>query len=77
MLALLAEIKDKFPRYFGTPFAQFYDGLLSVAFHRTMIDLPAFSEWLNAPDGVTDLEYIEQRFGKEAAQWFDKTFISI
>lgn len=77
MLKNLQEIKEYFPRYFEHGFAEFYDGILSVVFGRVMIDLPKFSAWLNAPDGVSDIEYIELTYGKDAAQWFIKMFIEI
>ena len=77
MVKNLQEIKLNFPRYFKHGFADFYDGILSVAFGQVMIDLPKFSTWLDAPDGVSDIEYIEQKFGKEAAAWFIKMFIEI
>lgn len=71
----LDNVKHNFPKYFGTSFQPFYDGVLTVVFETVQIDYPKFSDWLNAPDGMSDMEYIEQKFGKEAAEWFDETFI--
>jgi|GEM_PF-3202395 len=71
----LENVKKNFPKYFGTSFQSFYDGLLTVAFQTVQIDYLKFSDWLNAPDGMSDREYMEQKFGKEASEWFDKTFM--
>lgn len=77
MLKNIEEIRNKFPRYFGVPFSPFYDGLVSVLFKRVMIDIPKFSTWLNAPDGISDADYIRQKYGADAAEWFIKMFIDI
>lgn len=71
----LYNVKHNFPKYFGTEFQPFYDGVLTFVFNTVQIDYPKFSDWLNSPDGMSDNEYIEQKFGKEAAEWFDETFI--
>jgi ribosome maturation factor RimP len=54
---------------------KFYDGILTLLFQTVQIDYPKFSDWLAAPDGMSDNEYMEQKFGKEAADWFEETFI--
>lgn len=71
----IGNIKQNFQKYFGTSFQPFYDGLLTVVFNAVQIDYQKFSEWLDAPDGMSDMEYIEQKFGKAAAEWFCDTFI--
>lgn len=70
-------VRHNFPKYFRISFQPFYDGLMSVLFRTVQIDYLKFSDWLAAPDGMSDMECIEQKFGKEAAEWFDETFIRI
>jgi hypothetical protein len=68
-------VKHNFQKYFGISFQPFYDGILTLLFQTVQIDFPKFSAWLAAPDGMSDNEYMEQKFGKEAADWFEETFI--
>ena len=75
MFEHINNIRSNFRKYFGVNFSEFYDGQMTAFFGRPQIDYFAFSEWLNAPEGMSDKECIEERFGQEVARWFEQTFL--
>lgn len=80
MAALAIELREadkKFREYFNTSFQQFEDRMLSVVFGQPMIDIAKFDEYLDIPDGSSMEETIILRYGKQAMEWFNKTFIDL
>ena len=76
MFEHINNIRTNFRKYFGVNFSEFYDGQTTAIFGIPQIDYWAFSAWLNAPDGMSDKEYMEERYGREVARWFEQTFLS-